>query len=77
MHRRFSFHVFSRALLWFRLRCDETTEALPLGSNERTDRLLKAEQAVLVAGGTVVRLSGATSPAAFAAVLCFACESVG
>lgn len=29
-----------------------------MGAGERTDRLLKAEQAVTAAGGTVVRLSG-------------------
>ncbi|EFN59122.1 hypothetical protein CHLNCDRAFT_18825 [Chlorella variabilis] len=38
--------------------CDETAPTAKLGDNERTDKLLAAEQAVLVAGGCVVRLVG-------------------
>lgn len=48
----------ARAPAGRRLPCDETTPALPLGSNERTDRLLRAEKEVVDAGGVVVRLSG-------------------
>ena len=38
--------------------CDESAPVAKLGDNERTDRLLAAEQAVLEAGGCVVRLVG-------------------
>lgn len=38
--------------------CDESAPTAKLGDNERTDRLLAAEQAVLDAGGIVVRLVG-------------------
>lgn len=38
--------------------CDETAPVTPPGSNDRTDTLLRAEQAVLDAGGCVVRLAG-------------------
>jgi hypothetical protein len=38
--------------------CDENAPLVPLGANPRTDALLNAEQAVLDAGGCVVRLVG-------------------
>ena len=38
--------------------CDESAPVVPLGSNPRTDAILRAEQAVLDAGGCVVRLVG-------------------
>ncbi|PSC68244.1 NAD(P)-binding domain [Micractinium conductrix] len=38
--------------------CDESAPTAKLGDNERTDRLLAAENAVLEAGGCVVRLVG-------------------
>jgi nucleoside-diphosphate-sugar epimerase len=38
--------------------CDESAPLVPLGANERTDRLLLSEQAVMEAGGCVVRLVG-------------------
>ncbi|KAL4418741.1 hypothetical protein ABPG77_006414 [Micractinium sp. CCAP 211/92] len=38
--------------------CDESAPTAKLGDNERTDRLLAAEAAVLEAGGNVVRLVG-------------------
>ena len=38
--------------------CDESAPLVALGSNPRTDALLNAEQAVLDAGGCVVRLVG-------------------
>lgn len=38
--------------------CDEGAPTAKLGDNERTDRLLAAEAAVLAAGGCVVRLVG-------------------
>lgn len=38
--------------------CDENGAVAALGANERTDRLLNAEAAVLEAGGCVVRLVG-------------------
>ena len=38
--------------------CDEGAPTAKLGDNERTDRLLAAEAAVLEAGGNVVRLVG-------------------
>ncbi len=38
--------------------CDESAPVAKLGDNERTDRLLAAEQAVLEAGGCVARLVG-------------------
>lgn len=38
--------------------CDETAPVIPLGREKRTDALLMAEQAVLDAGGCVVRLVG-------------------
>jgi len=38
--------------------CDETAPIVPLGRDKRTDALLTAEQAVLDAGGCVVRLVG-------------------
>lgn len=41
-----------------RAACDESSPVAKLGVNERTDRLLAAEQAVLEAGGCVVRLVG-------------------
>ena len=37
--------------------CDEDSPVIPLG-NERTDKLLRSEEAVLNAGGSVVRLVG-------------------
>lgn len=41
-----------------RAACDESAPVAKAGDNERTDRLLAAEQAVLDAGGCVVRLVG-------------------
>ena len=38
--------------------CDETTPQFKIGESPRADRLLKAEEAVLGAGGCVVRLAG-------------------
>lgn len=38
--------------------CDEGAPTARVGDNERTDRLLAAEAAVLEAGGNVVRLVG-------------------
>ena len=38
--------------------CDESAPTAKLGDNERTDKLLAAEQAVVEAGGCVVRLVG-------------------
>jgi hypothetical protein len=38
--------------------CREDSPVAELGASERTDRLLKAEDAVLAAGGNVVRLVG-------------------
>lgn len=38
--------------------CDESAPTVPLGRNERSDRLLLAEKTVLDAGGCVVRLVG-------------------
>ncbi|GAB4817924.1 hypothetical protein N2152v2_004970 [Parachlorella kessleri] len=38
--------------------CDESTPLIRMGANERTDKLLKAEQMVLDAGGCVARLVG-------------------
>ena len=38
--------------------CDESTPEFAVGENQRADRLLRAEAAVLEAGGCVVRLSG-------------------
>lgn len=38
--------------------CVDDSPTVPLGANERTDRLVAAEQAVLAAGGNVVRLVG-------------------
>lgn len=38
--------------------CDETTPPFEIGDSPRTDRLLKAEAAVLGANGCVVRLAG-------------------
>lgn len=38
--------------------CDESAPVVPKGKGERTDRLLMAEDAVLEAGGCVVRLVG-------------------
>ncbi|PRW58245.1 NAD(P)-binding domain [Chlorella sorokiniana] len=38
--------------------CDESAPVAKMGDNERTDRLLAAEQAVLEAGGCVARLVG-------------------
>eukprot|EP00250_Pteridium_aquilinum_P020988 c25001_g5_i1 orf=55-1065(+) len=38
--------------------CDEDTPIVPLGRSPRTDVLLRAEQEVLQAGGTVLRLAG-------------------
>lgn len=38
--------------------CDESTPQFEIGESPRADRLLKAEAAVLAAGGSVVRLAG-------------------
>eukprot|EP00887_Chlorella_sp_A99_P005444 scaffold1.g5444.t1 len=38
--------------------CDESTPVFKLGENERVDKIIAAEQAVLTAGGNVVRLVG-------------------
>ena len=38
--------------------CDESSPVVPMGANPRTDALLQAEQAVLDAGGCVMRLVG-------------------
>lgn len=45
-------------VLCCRAACDESAPVAKRGDNERTDRLLAAEQAVLDAGGCVVRLVG-------------------
>ncbi|KAK9814534.1 hypothetical protein WJX72_007487 [[Myrmecia] bisecta] len=38
--------------------CNEDSAVVPMGQSDRNDRLLKAEQATLAAGGCVVRLVG-------------------